>query len=688
MAKWTTSSNTFVTTAGSTTAEQGITLTLSPVAGYSIEAKNFKIGGGIETNGSQAAASGTNIWEATDFVGQWNADSNITKVIFTNVLSTLGPGNTVLATMTVAPFTPSAEVTLSIGIDERTDNPINATGEGPRDVCLKARWNYSANQTVTIAGLASTVSSEVLDTGSVSGETVERISGTVPNGTTTAIATIKFEAAENYRFNVSGSWPGAFVFPGTFYPVAFFENAYSFTMRDIETAAGSGNLVGATYTIYYTPPVDLDDSEDALGLAVCALAHELDLTSLIIAPIPSAPPESGSVYNITHEPDVGHDGGRKLIKVFGTVGAKYNISVQKKTSTTSIVTAGTNGYYNFKTGNFQTAKTSFIGTIGSKKVTSHPVNFPRVTSRTRYDITISGLVEGVTSVVGQRVPTLPGEAIILQHGVNVLTIKPVTYSDPANFGSMPSDVTITKRQRFMSDGYTDTLLGKVRAKGGTGGTSSTRLALSTLKAHSRVTPGMIVTGAGIAHGITVKAINGHIVTLSAVSTVAASTDISFINNNGVIVPFSFTITPNPSGHALTVNASAVLEDNFGGLSAVKAQINGTAVGTLTHTLDDTRGIVAGMLVTGSEVFVAAGTNLTVAEVLSAKEILLSETQSFVDDTILTFSGGNAASKTKIYSIQAIKVGSNIVITGYVDSTGLEATAEAIIYIDGIITVTP
>ena len=124
------------------------------------------------------------------------------------------------------------------------------------------------------------------------------------------------------------------------------------------------------------------------------------------------------------------------------------------------------------------------------------------------------------------------------------------------------------------------------------------------------------------------------------------------------------------------------------MTGVKNQINGTAAKTITHTLDSTKGIVPGMVVTGSEVFVAAGTDLTVASVTSGTVIVLSEKQSFVDNTGLKFSGGNAASKTKIYSIQANKVGSNIVITGYVDSTGLEATAEARLYIDDIITVTP
>ena len=687
MVKWTITNSSFNTTSGIASSEQDVVLTISPTTGYSIEAKNFKVGEGVETNGSMVGTSGTDIWEASGGVF-WNADSNISKVVFTNVAQGGGypnPNNTVLATITVTSFTPSAAASLYLDIDERDDNPIAQTGEEPRDICLKARWGYSANQTVTVTGLGSTVSSEVIDTGSVSGEAVERISGTVPNGASTAIATIKFEAAGGYRFNISGNFPGTFVFPGTFYPVAFYENAYYFS---VDSVTVTGNFTELTYTIYYTPPVGLDDSEDALGHTVCTLSHELDLASLIIAPIPSVPSGGGSIHNVTYESNVGHDGGRKPIKVFGTVGAGYSISVQKKTSTTSIVTAGTNGYYNFETGGFQTAETSFESTIGSRKVTSHSVDFPKVTDETRYDITISGLVEGVTSIMSSRVPTLPGDAIILQRGVNVLTIKPITYSAPANFGSMPSDVTIAKRQRFMRDGYTDTLLGKVQAKGGTGGVSSTRLVLSTLKAHSRVTPGMIVTGAGVAHGVTVKAINGHVVTLSAVSTVAASTDISFINSNGIIVPFSFTIVPNPSAHALTVNASAILKDNFGGLTGVKNQINGTAAKTITHTLDSTKGIVPGMVVTGSEVFVAAGTDLTVASVTSGTVIVLSEKQSFVDNAGLKFSGGNAAGKTKIYSIQANKVGSNIVITGYVDSTGLEATAEARLYIDDIITVTP
>ena len=93
-----------------------------------------------------------------------------------------------------------------------------------------------------------------------------------------------------------------------------------------------------------------------------------------------------------------------------------------------------------------------------------------------------------------------------------------------------------------------------------------------------------------------------------------------------------------------------------------------------------------MVVTGDQVYVAAGTDLTVASVTNGTVIVLSEEQSFVDNANLKFSGGNASSAVSVHSMQVNKVGDNIVITGYINATSLGATAQARIYIDDLITV--
>ena len=207
MAQWTVASSTFITTSGSASTERDIQLTIVPAQGFSIEAKNFKIGGGVETNGNQAAVSGTNIWEATDFVGQWNADSRITKVMFTDVLSALGPNNTVLATVAVASFTPSADVTLFIDIDENPDNPINAIGEELSNVSLTTTWDYSAFQEVTHVGHVNisagfnVVTTDIATGDSSGSRTMKLLSGTMSGGKWGKIGTVTFEANAGYYYN-------------------------------------------------------------------------------------------------------------------------------------------------------------------------------------------------------------------------------------------------------------------------------------------------------------------------------------------------------------------------------------------------------------------------------------------------------------------------------------------------------
>lgn len=195
---------------------------------------------------------------------------------------------------------------------------------------------------------------------------------------------------------------------------------------------------------------------------------------------------------------------------------------------------------------------------------------------------------------------------------------------------------------------------------------------------------MVVTGSGVTHGSTVTAISNNMVTLSAVSTIANNTDIRFTTDTANLKPFTFTVVPN--SNTLNVNTSADLSGSIGGLTGVKTRINGTAAKTITHTVDSTKGIVPGMVVTGDEVKVDAGTNLTVDSVTSGTVLVLSEMQSLVDNATLKFSGGNVNADTNLHSVQANKVDSNIVITGYIVSSNLKATADVRVYIDDIITV--
>ena len=676
MANWTLTNNSFTTTSGSASSEQDVVLTISPAAGYNIEAKNFKVGGGVETNGSMVVTPGTNIWEARGGTF-WNADSNISKVVFTNVIAAdqlPTPDNTVLATITVTSFTPSVATKLYVDIDERDDNPIVPTGEEPRNICLETRWDYSANHTVTQTSLLSSVTSSDVATGDASNQTKKKLSGNVPNGTTTKIATIKFESASEFHYQ-TGSGP---TFGNLKHPSpGIYEDTYSWGLEDGGGVYVGGKLQEITFNVSHTPPDGYDEPSD-----VCPFAHFFNMALVIV---PDEVAVAGSINSVAYPPKSSRVGGSHTIQVHGTVGAAYSISIQKKTSTTSDVTAASNGHYNFVTRQFQTSDGAHNSTINSFGVTKHQLVLPPTATNTRYDITISGLVDGVQTTLASGVPVKAGDATITQFGANTLTLTPIT-NTASDFGTLPADVTIGRPIRFKGDGYSSANTDIITLKGGTAGVSSTRLTLDKYRSSIKIIPGMIVTGSNISHNTTVSAVNGNIVTLSGASTIAASTDITFASGSGNIMPFSFTVVPNATPDALTVTAVTDLFSNVGGLSAVKNKINGTAAKTVTHTLDSTKGIVPGMVVTGDQVYVAAGTDLTVASVTNGTVIVLSEEQSFVDNANLKFSGGNASSAVSVHSMQVNKVGDNIVITGYINATSLGATAQARIYIDDLITV--
>ena len=111
--------------------------------GYFIEAKNFIIGNGEESNGSGAAATGTNIYQNVSGDG-WNVDAGISKVAFTNIGNAGDINNTVKATVTFSDGTaatvPTADAAYHIDIDESTTYPI--TNVFPRQVCFNVRIPY------------------------------------------------------------------------------------------------------------------------------------------------------------------------------------------------------------------------------------------------------------------------------------------------------------------------------------------------------------------------------------------------------------------------------------------------------------------------------------------------------------------------------------------------------------------
>tara|TARA_R110001583_G_scaffold27657_2_gene98616 strand:+ start:2195 stop:4231 length:2037 start_codon:yes stop_codon:yes gene_type:complete len=677
MAYWIATSNGFTATSGSATAEQTVELVITNIidgvhSDYNIEAKNFKVGNGSEL------VSGSNEWTPTGGVF-WNADANVSKVLFENIGTAGQPDNTVKATVTLSAFTPTDAITLYVDIDERTDNPLIPSSGAITNLCLEAHNVFNSNQTVTHTSLLSTVTIANVATGSSGVNTRKKISGYITGDQTVDVASVKFEADTGYALQVE-ALSSYFNMPTM---ASNYQNGAWSTQEPV-TVYEDGVLTEVTFVISYTP------ISSAAGLPESFLCDQgvTWTTSMYPYFIPVGSTTS-SIDDVVFESSATSLGGGKSIKVFGTVGAAYAVSVQKKTSLTSTVTAGTAGHYNFITGEFQDAETTYERTIGVNGVSNHTYILPVATADTRYDITISGLVDAVQTTLAAGVPTQAGDAIVTQYGVATLTITPVT-NTASNFGTLPADVAVTKAISFTGSGYSRNYKATTVLTGGTGGSSSTRLVMDKNPNQATVIAGMTVTGTGVTHLATVVSVKDNIITLSAASTIANSTTLSFSDTLS-LVPFSFTVVPNATPDALSVTAGVGASSATGGLGAFQTSCALTATKTRTHVFASTLGIVPGMVVTGRPgntiaLAVDAGVDLTVASVTNAATAVLSASVSMISGDLFSFSSANTSSSVELHSMQVTKVGSNILITGYLDVNNIGETAQVRIYIDPLITV--
>ena len=631
--------------------------------GFLIEAKNFAI-----ANGSLASeADDTYLWN--DSTSLWTADGKIEQVVFTNNGTIGTQDNTVNMAVTLDAFTPlSNDLNIDITLVESDAHPITVASHPFEIPIIWGTVNASDNALHTVTTTTAYNETALTETGAT-------YSGTILTDSAVTVAEVTFATiGENYYQQDPLATAGG---------VMGLLGLYSAQVED-EVYNADSLLIGFKLRVEFNwDGLDEDGQEMyTYNYTQFTESNTTTIQPIFIIPIPVLL-TGDRIHSVSYSPSVTSSQGETAIRVFGSANAPYKISVEKKTSTTSSVTASSDGYYNFDTRSFQTAVTSLDSSCNAKGTNTNYVLLPDVTSDTRYDVVISGVVAGSTTVLNSSVPQKAGDATITKYGVDTITIKPITYTSPTPYGTLPANIAISKQKPIPGQSSGSASPASVIVKGGTGGSSSTRLILD--ETTSSVFAGMVVTGSGVAHGSTVTTVSKNVVTLSTASTIANNTDIRFTKNTANLKPFTFTVVPT-GGNTLNVNTAASLSGSIGGLTGVKTQINGTAAKTITHTVDSTKGIVPGMIITGDEVKVGAGTNLTVASVTSTTVLVISEIQSFVDNAHLKFSGGNVNANTDLHSIQANKVGSNIVITGYMASSDLKATADVRVYIDDLITV--
>ena len=628
--------------------------------GLTIQAKNFKIKNGHLV---VPVSNETYIWN--DSTSIWDADDKINQVVFTNLGAIGTQDNKVNMAITFNAFTPTDSVSVNINLEE-SDDPIT---QASHEFSFPISWTSNNNHTVT-------TSSDYTKT--VDSATEHTFSGNVLSNIATVIATVTFAADPNYYYdenNINAQITG--VLGLYLYSHEIVEQVYTdslltgFTVRyefNWNTLASTNSDWADVYTgnINAFGPLDSEITYTIHQEAVASTENR--------------------IHSVSYPPSLTSSQGEIPIRVFGSANAPYKLSIEKKTSTTSTVTAASNGYYNFDTRAFQTAVTSLSSTCDAKGVNVNYVLLPDASSDTRYDITVSGVVAGSTTVLNSNVPQKAGDATIIKNGVNTITIKPVTYN-PARYHTDVANgilnLSVSKSSIAAGSGPGRAKPTSVIFKGGTGGSVSTRLVLEDNP--SGVFAGMVITGSGIKHGTTVTAISKNVVTLSQSCTVAAATDIKFTTNTANLFPFSFLIARNGASDVISITSGADLKGAVGGLTSVKTNITSPSTKSTSQAVANTRGIVSGMTITGTEVKTVAGEKLTVnAAPTSLTAITFSGTQSFSNGASLRFSGGNASADVSLHSIQANMSGTSVWITGYLEINEIKATADVAIYIDDII----
>jgi hypothetical protein len=690
---WVVTDNTLKTLQGGTVAEDTtVTLEITNMitddngfslwSGYKLAAENFKVGGGVETDGNgivldptSSTYVATNIWEPTGGA-IWNANENIKKVTFKDKKLAGDADNTVEVELVLKSFSIAGDAASSLNmyvdIDEKTDKPV--TDSSNAFVCLTVTDQANdTNSTVTY----STPYADV--TGTATGLTY-KASGTIPDdGRPYEILEFTVSANSGYYFSERD-------FASFTQPAGRYVDYSGYTVR-LESINRNADrqAISLVYKVHSNPKTAGYNIQSLNDL--CDLNHSM--SHLFTAKQIPVINTTHRISDVRYPEIISSEGGKVTISVLGSSEAPFGISFEKKTGVNSIVTAATNGYYNTKTNSFQNDKFIHYTKTNERGYCSVRVEVPSVTSVTRYDIVVHAAQEdGSITELATRVPTQAGQAIIKQSGVNCITLKPITRNTTSNFGSLSGiQTTICRRDNFLGKNPIRIKEETFEVTGNTGGGSSTIFFIERKNIEHSVEAGMFVIGDNVTHGTTVSHVKGNAVVFNTASNLANGSKVKFIRDTGRMYSFSFTITPG-AGKTLNVNNSAIPIEKVGGFKSKDAKTTTVTSKTATITLASTKGIVAGMKVFGADVkHPSENQSVRVSSVTSETVVVLDTPQSFRSGINLTFGGGNTKANAKIKSIGVAKVGDNIVVSGFVNASDLLVTSDAEIYIDDLITVT-
>tara|TARA_R110000744_G_scaffold158592_5_gene274556 strand:+ start:1518 stop:3470 length:1953 start_codon:yes stop_codon:yes gene_type:complete len=607
------------------------------ISGYYIEAKNFKIGGATQGSGSPTLL---NTWTGG------NVDTEVNKIVFRDIGTPGTIDNTVVILVTLNGFTPALESeTINFDVDENPTYPTSIFIES--NSAIIASWPFVNTSQHTVALNSDYSTNSVVTVGDATTPAKYNVTSSPQDEAFSVVFSATFTSGAAYHY--SDDPTAALLNLGT-----YIDN-YVVT---IDKVVSGGLITAFTVNVSYSPPKSGSNYPDPENFS--ALGHRLNVDYNVV---PNTVAVVNTITSVAVPTSIPYTGGEYLMRVYGTTGSTYVVYIKNRVS---------NLYYDWD-GGFQSQSTGQGGTIGSKGSSMHSFTIPYSNIDVSWDVLVVGLA---SATVENRVPTASGDLIINQFGLKTVSIKPYSHT-LSNFSTLPSPITVTRPTRYQGDNYITVGVASTFAQASTRGASAI---IKIQKLNPAIKTGMLAIHASIPYATTVLSVKDHIITLSQSVTLSAAR-IKFVANVTDVVPFTFSVSPN--SNVLNVNTSNDHVRSIYGFEDVTGVVDGTQSGsTKTLVLDSTDNILVGMLVTGAGI----GVGSLVNTITNATTLQLDTSHSGVSNNAeIEFSGANNPEMSAI-SVLVTKVGSNIVISGYIKATQITNTADVKINIDDMITI--
>ena len=406
--------------------------------------------------------------------------------------------------------------------------------------------------------------------------------------------------------------------------------------------------------------------------------------------------------DVLYSRNIGYDARDTYVRLLGKKGTSFDLSITKATSATDYTPSS---YFNFETHRFQAAAAKLTSEIPPNGKFTQQVEVPVSTSNCYYNVVVEpGLNSSKTkpATFGANIPKALGDAVITQHGVKTVTIRPITET-AANFGVIPTQSisvpAMYPGSRLVRRGAQSTW----GIKGGNNSKSSNKITINKFNASIAIGSVLLTryVDYGIPHNTTVTSIEENLITLSNAVSIPDGSDVHFLRKGSSTTAFSL---------AIPVKARYKIKSDIDFKGAViasskplKRTANAAVVDGKVITLNEgSRGLVAGMAIQGNGLVDSVGYNyLRVVSVdFAARTVTVDVNQNIADDAKLSFvypesipSSGEfsqygGSHSMKLTHMQVSSLDGDLMVEGYFDINWLgKDDTDINISIDNFITTT-